>query len=63
MPLRIPDTNIHFYKSGTLIPKMEFKDLQFPYCLVLPLAVLCICPFLLCKHGTNWRLPNQGSNY
>jgi hypothetical protein len=45
MPLRIPLTNIHFYTSGTLFPKVDFKDLQFLYCPVLPTAVLCICLF------------------
>jgi len=54
---------MHFYISGTLFPKVEFKDLQFPYCPILPTAVLCIYCFLLCKHGKNWRLPNHRSNY
>jgi hypothetical protein len=43
MPLRIRLTNIYFYTSGTLFPKVDFKDLQFPYCPVLPSTVLCIC--------------------
>jgi len=45
MPLRIPLTKMHFYTSGTLFPKVEFKDLQSPYCPVLPTAVLCISCF------------------
>jgi len=45
MPLRISLTSIHFYTSGTLFPKVYFKDLQFLYCPILPTAVLCICFF------------------
>jgi len=43
MPLRICLTTIHFYTSGSLFPKVDFKDLQFPYCPILPTAVLYIC--------------------
>jgi len=63
MSLRIPLTNVHVYKSGTQFTKMDFNDLQFPYCPVLPSAVLFICHFHLCKHGTNWTFPNEGSNH
>ena len=45
IPLRIPLTTIHFYTCGSLFPKVNFKDLQFPYCPVLLSAVLCICLF------------------